>query len=277
MRAFPDWHTLNREGVRLACLDFGGDGPPALLLHGLAGHAGEWSETAGWLTHSHRVLALDQRGHGRSERRPDDLSTEARIADVAFAIEQLDLAPVVLVGQSLGGHLAMLVAAGHPELVRALIVLEASPAGAGAAGATRLANEVGESLARWPVPFVSSEAAVEFFGGPSVSADAWAAGLERRGDGFWPAFEIEVMKQTLRQAVEQDHWLDWRGLACPTLVVRGAAGTLALVDAEMMGQRSGVRVVEIADAGHDVHLERPEQWRQAVCAFLSSLGREQAA
>jgi pimeloyl-ACP methyl ester carboxylesterase len=263
-----NWLTLNRDGVRIACLDFGGDGPPALLLHGLAGHAGEWSETAEWLTHSHRVLALDQRGHGRSERRPDDVSAQARIADVAFAIEQLDLAPVVLIGQSLGGHLAMLIAARHPELVRALIVVEASPAGAGADGAARLANEVGESLARWPVPFASEAAAVEFFGGPSVSADAWTDGLERRDDGLWPAFEIEVMTRMLRQAVEQDRWQDWRSIACPTLVVRGATGTLAAADAEAMGEREGVHVVEIAQAGHDVHLEAPARWRQAVSAFL---------
>ena len=41
---------FERDGVRLAGIDFGGDGPSVLLLHGLAGHVGEWGETAGWLT-----------------------------------------------------------------------------------------------------------------------------------------------------------------------------------------------------------------------------------
>lgn len=267
-----DWLALERDGVRLACLDFGGQGPPALLLHGLAGHAGEWSETASWLTRSHHVLALDQRGHGRSERKPAEVFPAARVADVAFAIEQLDIGPTVLIGQSLGGHLAILVAARHPTLVQALIVAEASPAGAGTEQAAALAQDVGDSLASWPVPFASREAAVEFFGGPSVTADAWAAGLEWRGERWWPAFDIEVMRQMLLEAIVEDHWIEWASIRCPALVVRGATGTLDPDDAEAMAQRlRGVRVVEIADAGHDVHLEQPAAWQEAVCAFLAAL------
>jgi alpha/beta hydrolase family protein len=96
----PTWHAFQRDGARLAWLDFGGAGPAILLLHGLAGHASEWAETAGWLTQGHRVLALDLRGHGGSERTPDDVTRAAHVADVAFVIEGLRLGPVVLVGQS---------------------------------------------------------------------------------------------------------------------------------------------------------------------------------
>lgn len=78
MTAHPDneprdadgWLELERDGLRLAVRDFGGDGPAVLLLYGLAGHAGEWDETASQLTPRHRVLAIEARGHGRSERRP---------------------------------------------------------------------------------------------------------------------------------------------------------------------------------------------------------------
>src|SRR5688572_12886094 len=72
-----DWRILERAGVRLAVHDFGGEGPTALLFHGLAGHAGDWTETAAWLTGRCHVLALDARGHGRSERRPADVSRAA--------------------------------------------------------------------------------------------------------------------------------------------------------------------------------------------------------
>ena len=98
--------VLQRDGVRLSRLDYGGDGPCVLLLHGLAGHAGEWAETAGWLTEHGRVVALDARGHGGSERLPADVSPGAHVADAAFAVERLGLDPVVLVGQSLGGRTA---------------------------------------------------------------------------------------------------------------------------------------------------------------------------
>lgn len=60
------WHYRIRKGVRLACADYGGTGPPVVLLYGLCGHAGEWAETASWLSVSHRVVIPEQRGHGRS-------------------------------------------------------------------------------------------------------------------------------------------------------------------------------------------------------------------
>ena len=53
-----------RDGVRLVCRDWGGPGEPLVLLHGLAGHAGEWDTLARSLSPHYRVVALDQRGHG---------------------------------------------------------------------------------------------------------------------------------------------------------------------------------------------------------------------
>ncbi|MEU2542702.1 alpha/beta fold hydrolase [Streptomyces iakyrus] len=70
-------HTVVREGVRIACPDWGGSGPPVVLLHGLAGHAGAWDCLARDLSPRHRVVAVDQRGHGASERRPQLVLVEA--------------------------------------------------------------------------------------------------------------------------------------------------------------------------------------------------------
>lgn len=71
-------------------------------------------------------------------------------------------------------------------------MVEAGPGGGGDASSHE-ANvaELGSSLRRWPVPFASREAAVEFFVGPSLNAEAWAGGLERRDGGWWPRFEVE--------------------------------------------------------------------------------------
>ena len=57
-----------------------------ILLHGLAGHAGEWLGTMRHLFPRCRTVALDQRGHGRSTRMPDDLSRDAFVDDVAAVI-----------------------------------------------------------------------------------------------------------------------------------------------------------------------------------------------
>ncbi len=132
---------MRRGEVELSCLDYGGAGSPVLLLHGLAGHAGEWRQTASRLSASHHVLALDLRGHGHSATRPADVSPEANAADVSAAIETFADGPVALVGQSLGANLAMLVAATHPPLVGAVVVAEgypgADPEGSAAASIER--------------------------------------------------------------------------------------------------------------------------------------------
>jgi pimeloyl-ACP methyl ester carboxylesterase len=254
--------------VPLACLDFGGDGPAVLLLHGLAGHAAEWSATAAGLTARHRVLALDARGHGRSERHPDDVSRRAHVADVAAVIEALALAPVVLVGQSLGAHTALLVAARRPELVRGLLVAEATPD----AGDEAAVAALGRSLRSWPVPFPSRDAAARFFAGRSADPSAWVEGLEHRDGSWWPRFEIEVMERTLREATGRDVWPEWASIRCPTLVVRAGRGIVAPVLAREMVDRLGsARLAEVADAGHDLHLDAPDAWRACLRSFLASL------
>jgi pimeloyl-ACP methyl ester carboxylesterase len=257
--------------VELACLDFGGSGDPVLLLHGLAGYAGEWSETASWLTKDHRVVALDQRGHGRSTRDPADVSREAQVADVVYVIERLALSPVVLIGQSLGGNLAFLVAARHPELVRALVVAEgcpdADPDGEGA-------DNVRKWLDGWPVPFPDRDAAVAFFKGPSLYASAWADGLEVRHGALWPRFETEVMVRTLREGTEHDYWDEWEWIRCPTLVVKAQDGFFPGDTLQRMAERlPGAEFAKIPGAKHDLHLDRPAAWRSAVTRFLSALPR----
>ncbi|MET9934700.1 MULTISPECIES: alpha/beta fold hydrolase [unclassified Streptomyces] len=102
--------SVVREGVRIACRDRGGSGIPVVLLHGLAGHAGEWDPVARGLSPRHRVVAVDQRGHGAGERHPRDVSRAAYVADVVAVLEQLGLRRPVLAGQSLGGRTAMLAA-----------------------------------------------------------------------------------------------------------------------------------------------------------------------
>jgi pimeloyl-ACP methyl ester carboxylesterase len=223
--------TLERDGVRLAGLDFGGDGPPVLLLHGLAGHTGEWADTASWLTERHRVVALDARGHGGSERFPADLSLAARVADVVFAIEQLRLAPTALIGQSLGAVTALLAASERPDLVSALVIVDASPA----AGDDAEVDDTIAALATWPDP----------------------------------RFDLEVMELTLRASLGRSFWAEWERIACPTLVVRAERGIVPAEEARAMVEGlPHARLTEIAGAGHDVHLDSPAAWRRALGDFL---------
>ena len=256
------WHCEQRDGVRLACRDFGGHGRCVLLLHGLAGYAEEWTGTARELSAAHRVLALDQRGHGRSDRAPSDLSQDAFVSDAEFWLERLALAPATVVGQSLGGVTAFLLAARRPHLVDRLIVAEATPDPDPNATAG-----VASWLAEWKRPFGSIDEAIGFFG-DTTWGRTWAAGLEARDDGYWPSFDFDVMTRTLQHTAHESYWTDWRSIRCPTLVVRGQAGVPEGVVARMLRELPSAQAVTIADAEHDVHLEQPRQWAQALLAFI---------
>ena len=127
-------------------------------------------------------------------------------------------------------------------------------------------------LRRSPVPFASRDAAVEFFGGPSLAADTWADGLEHRDGGWWPRFDIDVLLATLVEAQSRSYWRTWERVACPALVVRGRRGSLPRADAEaMLARGHDVTLAEIAGAKHDLHLDRPRDWRRALSGFLDSL------
>lgn len=108
--------------MRLAYEEWG-EGAPLLALHGHLGRGAVWAPLAkalpGW-----RIVAPDQRGHGRTGPGPD-YSREGYVGDAAELIEALGLAPAVVLGHSLGGVNAYQLAARRPELVRAVIVEDA--------------------------------------------------------------------------------------------------------------------------------------------------------
>ncbi|WP_107426850.1 alpha/beta fold hydrolase [Streptomyces sp. CB02460] len=262
-------HTVVREGVRLVCRDGGGSGRPVVLLHGLAGHAGEWDALAERLAPGHRVVAVDQRGHGASERRPDDVSRAAYVADVVAVVRQLGLERPVLVGQSLGGHTAMLTAAAHPELPGALVLVEA-----GAGGPNPGVDEhIGRWLDSWPVPFPSREAAAAFFGG-GPGGDGWAAGLVERDGGWWPRFDRDVMTGSLAENARRSFREEWDRVACPTLLVLAQQSFIPAEEVdEMLRRRPGTHAVSVPGTGHDLHLERPDALFGALSAFLDGRSR----
>lgn len=259
------WLELETAGSRLACRDFGGAGRPILLLHGLAGHSGEWAGTAASLGHGFRIVALDQRGHGRSERAPHDVSRPAYVADVATVIEELSLDPVVLVGQSMGGNTAFLAAAAFPKIVDSLVVVEASPDGP----VPELPGHIHQWLESWPIPFADEVAAQEFFASQGLAPDPWTAGLERREDGLWPSFEKDVLVACITELADRDYWTEWRQIQCPTLIVNGDRGNLTTEHAVELAAALPQGVSKtIPDAGHDVHLDAPEQLGIEIRRFL---------
>src|SRR5262245_22775657 len=100
-----------------------GTGDPILLIHGNGGNTRIWGRSADDLAASHRVIAYDRRGFGRS---PGPLATSMRdhVEDAAELLRELDAAPATVVGWSGGGVVAAGLTVEHPELVSALILEE---------------------------------------------------------------------------------------------------------------------------------------------------------
>ncbi len=170
------------------------------------------------------------------------------------------------------GLISINAAAARPDLVRALVVAEASPAALDVSATDALAAEVEGELSSWPLPFRTRDDAIAYFGGPSISATAWTESLEERDDGLCPRFDIDVVVSMLREAVGHSQWSAWEQIECPVLVVRGETGSLAMSDAEEMVRRlASAQLVKVTKAGHDLHLQGPEEWRKALSSFLAAL------
>lgn len=113
---------LSNSGHQVAFSDYG-TGEVIVLLHGVGMQSAAWAPQIAALRRTHRVIALDLPGHGRS----DPLNTASQLPDFvawcAEALQTLDLGPVNLVGHSMGALIALGVAVSHPNLVRRIAVL----------------------------------------------------------------------------------------------------------------------------------------------------------
>lgn len=273
------------DGVRLAAWEFAdppksGEIEPApgvLLLHGLMGRASHWAGSARWLAERHRAVALDQRGHGRSEK-PDEgrFSREVFVADAEAALLQLGLAPAVLIGHSMGALTAWQLAARRPDLVRGLIICDMRASALGVASQDVWA----QWFDAWPVPFATLSDVRKWFGedDPWVErpnparGEFYAEVMTEHEDGWRPVFSRRQMLRARATWVRDAYWEELAQVQCPTLVVRGLDGELGRAEAqEMVRVLPRGQYAEVADAGHLVHYDQPEAWRDAVQPFLDGV------
>ncbi|MFJ3820855.1 alpha/beta fold hydrolase [Streptomyces nodosus] len=118
--------SIDVGGIRLAYRLWGPpDAPPLVLLHALGESATDWEVVVPALARSRRVYALDLRGHGRSDW-PGEYSLELMQTDVLRFLDALGLGPVDLVGHSMGGIVAYLLAENCPQRVSRLVLEDVS-------------------------------------------------------------------------------------------------------------------------------------------------------
>ncbi len=112
--------TLN--GVEQNYID-AGQGVPLVFVHGFPLSSAAWQKQIDAFQSTHRVVALDLRGFGGSEARPGAVAMAQYASDLRELITQLGLGPVVLVGHSMGGYIALAFAREFPALLRGLVLV----------------------------------------------------------------------------------------------------------------------------------------------------------
>lgn len=125
----PAWtdRTVERPGVRLHVVDWGGSGPTVLLTHGITAQAHVWDPVAMALRDRFRVLSLDQRGHGDSSKPPAGYAATDFAADMVSVMDALADGPSFVMGHSLGGRNSLVLAALYPERIAGAVSVEFGP------------------------------------------------------------------------------------------------------------------------------------------------------
>lgn len=245
-----------------------GSGPPLIILHGLFGSLNNWHSHATLLGKQFQVFTVDQRNHGASPHSPV-MNYEAMAQDILEFVNRHHLAPVHLLGHSMGGKTAMQCALSYPQEVQRLVVVDIRPQ-----GDPPQHDRILEALRNIDVASVRTREDVDRALVPGVpdpvERQFLATNLKRRDDGSY------TWKMNLSAIAD-----NYEQLIAP-LTVDGQFGGPALF---ISGGRSSylhkadrpgilrlfpqAQFAEIPRAGHWVHADAPDEFRKVIVEFLA--------
>jgi pimeloyl-ACP methyl ester carboxylesterase len=260
----------------LHALRFGDHGSPVVFCHGLFGQGRNWTQIGKSLAASHRVTLLDLPDHGRSSWTEGWDYLEAADA-VAAELDPGD--PVALVGHSMGGKVAMLVALRHPEVVARLCVVDVSPVAYQEAGEFPGYVEAMQGLDLGSITTRAEADAGLRDAVPSDTVRAFLLQNLRRSDDSDSGWRWQMNLEGLGASLDalrgwpEGALADPQGTAPydgPVLWVAGGKADYVRPDyAETMERLfPKVRKLTVKDAGHWVHSEQPEIFLQVLERFL---------
>ncbi|WP_264738847.1 2-succinyl-6-hydroxy-2,4-cyclohexadiene-1-carboxylate synthase [Cytobacillus firmus] len=265
------------NGVRYH-VDTWGAGFPLLLLHGFTGNSEGWKEFAPfWKDHS-KTIALDIIGHGESGSPPDigHYQIEESAAVINSLLEKMGIGKIDVLGYSMGGRLALTFAVKYPEKVRMLILESASPGLRAekerhdrriqdAKLSKRIRQEgINNFIEYWEdIPLFQSQKSLPEKIRTRIrsqrlanSIDGLANSLNGMGTGAQPSWWDALVQ-----------------LEMPVLLITGELDQKFCKIAEEMSKiLPSVQWKSIEDAGHAIHVEKPELFGTIVSGFLSQSG-----
>lgn len=243
----------------------GGAGTPLVLVHGLMGRGSTWSRQLPWLTELGAVYTYDAPWHrGRDVDDPYPISTERFVQDLADAVGALGT-PVTLVGHSMGGLHSWCLAAERPDLVAAVVVEDMAPDFRG-----RTTGPWEPWVQALPVEFETSEQVYREFG--PVAGRYFLEAFDRTATGWRLHGHVENWIEIAGQWGMRDYWQQWEAVRAPVLLLE-AGGTVAPPGQMRRMHETGYRTtyLQVPGAGHLIHDDAPEIYREAVAGFLTAL------
>jgi pimeloyl-ACP methyl ester carboxylesterase len=255
----------------------GGEGPPVVLIHGLGGAATNWTELAPLLARRHRVVVPDLPGHGRSAPLADVQGLTSYADHVGRLAERLGLLPAAVVGHSLGGVVALRLAAARPDDVRALALVCA----AGIHRHARWAERALRIASLFRPDVAVARRALEV---------ARRARLRRAVFNHWGAVDGATLSEAAvlgllaprshatdvtaarRALFQDDPRLELHEICCPTLLLWGARDRLVpLASGFEYARRLRAPIRALPAAGHLVIVEQPRECAAILEGFFDDL------
>jgi len=267
----PASRAVSANGLRLHVLDWGNArATPLLLLHGLGGCAADWQRVAAHFADGYHVLALDQRGHGDSDRAPGHYSTADAVADLEAVVDELALERFVLCGHSMGGMNTIAYTARHPERVLCALANDIPPA-------LHREREAGDAATPPPAhPVYATRAdAIAAAAATRPTTPPWAIELlvdARLGPAAGGGLTARHDPEASARWVFDDLWDEARTITRPIFFIRGgrspvlSAETLMEMDMAIAPARS----ITLEQAGHATFLDMEPEWLAAAEAFFAA-------
>lgn len=251
-----------RDGVRLAYSEAGRGDPPILLVHGMQCDHTHMLPLFEHLAQRHRVVSIDLRGHGQSDKPAGDYSNRTFNDDIAFLCSALGLVRPVAIGHSFGGSTLLALAVRNPDLLGGIVLLDSGVRGL-AAKAAELGTAHGTAAASGNEQQSSNFLASRLFG-PNDPGDLKARILDQMGSV--PKHVVEPMRETVLgfDAATAAH-------ACtlPSLFI---LADNPFTDAETVASLgANWRIGKVVGAGHFLQLVVPDQVNAMIDRFIQLL------
>jgi pimeloyl-ACP methyl ester carboxylesterase len=253
------------NGISIHSLRTGGAKPPVVLLHGLMANGACWTPLARALESEFDVVMPDARGHGASTAPHHGYAYYDHASDVVGLIRGLQLSGPVLLGHSMGGMTAALVASRRPQMIRGLVLVDPtflSPERQREVRDSDVADQHRQALGLQKSDLVAQARARH----PRRSLELIELLAEARLKTRIEAFDVLTPPNPEYHAVVS-------AIAVPILLVIGDSGPVVSLEmaTELRSLNPRLRVEQVQDAGHGLPYEQPELLAEVVASFLREL------